>query len=61
MGIDFISNEIQNGVPSAKNRSNILVPVEYKHCLIEGMTGCGKTTGAIYPNLKNRIITPPIN
>lgn len=44
----FIKNEITLN-------NNLLVPINFTHSCAIGQTGCGKTTGYIYPNLNNRI------
>lgn len=36
-------------------QANIIIPCDFTHAAIIGETGCGKTTGLIYPNLLDRI------
>lgn len=48
MQMGFINNQ-------ANSLNNCVVPIEFTHSYSVGQTGCGKTTGYIYPNLKNRI------
>ena len=46
---------LQTSDITSPSTSEILTPVTFTHSIAFGQTGCGKTTGFIYPNLKHRI------
>ena len=48
---------MQMGFMNSSNKisSSCVVPVEFTHSYASGQTGCGKTTGFVYPNLEERI------